>query len=283
MPKRAPDSTEARIDALHVTPPREFVAKRNALARELGAIRDPRAAEVKTLPRPTLPVWSINLTAREDPAVVQSLLASGEQVVRAHRLVLGGASGEALLQANRALGAALEQAVARATRFAKEGGHPLSISLVSRVRATLRSMALGERPARDLLESGRVLAESARTGLEGLEGLSPIRARPQAAPRKTPHADRAARERATVAARESARESARERARLAAARRNALTAEKDLGKADAAVARLRGEAEEAQRRADEARNRLHDAEARVVEARRRLEEARRLSADRVDP
>ena len=171
MARRGPDRIDPRVDALHATPPDEFVARRDAVARELAAAGDPGAAEVRKLPRPTLPVWAVNLAARREPAATEALLEAGDEVVRAHGLVLGGGSGEALLRANRALGEALERAVAAAARLAAEEGRALSISMSGRVRSTLRSMAVGDPAGRDLLRGGRVSAESATTGLEALGRL----------------------------------------------------------------------------------------------------------------
>lgn len=300
MAHRAPDPLDARLDALHASPPGDFVARRDALARELAGARDPRAEEVRRLGRPTVPVWAVNLAAREEPRALEALLASGEEVVRAHRLVLGGAGGDELLRANRALGDALEQAVASAARLAREGGHPVSASMVGRVRSTLRSMALGDAAARERLRRGRVLAESSATGLEALEGLTAARGRAAAAPaarrragaagprageRTIPAAEATARGSGARRSAEDAREAkgreeregrARLRAELAEARRSSRAAERDLGRSEADAGRLRAAFEEARSRAVDLEGRLRDAEARVEDARRRLEEARRL-------
>jgi hypothetical protein len=52
---------------MHASPAPGFVALRNALAHELAREHDPRADEVRRLPRPTVPVWAINFVARAEP------------------------------------------------------------------------------------------------------------------------------------------------------------------------------------------------------------------------
>jgi hypothetical protein len=119
------------------------VEERNAVAQKLASSGDACAKEVKALPRPTIPVWAVNLVVRGEPRIIQTLLDAADAVVKAHRLLLGGSSGEVLHEADRALNAALEQMVLAASHAAKAGGHQLSMPMVQRVRATLRALALG--------------------------------------------------------------------------------------------------------------------------------------------
>ncbi len=272
MHKRPAAPTDSLVDALYTTPPSAFVAVRNATAQQLAASGDTRAREVTALSRPTTPVWAVNLAARGEARIIHALLDAADEVVKAHRLLLGGSSGEVLHAADRALSAALEQAVLAASRAAKAGGHPLSTPMVQRVRATLRALALGPPENRDRLRAGRVLAESGGPGLDALEALSPLQARraPARSPRKaTPEAghrqDALAKEqraRALVEAREATRE-----------------AEHDLRDAEAAASQLRAEAEDARRRADEAARRARDADAQVETAGQRGESAARHLSD----
>jgi hypothetical protein len=270
MPRSA-TPTDALIDALYTTPPSSFVAERNAVAQKLASSGDTRAKEVKALPRPTVPVWAVNLVARGEPRLIQALLNAADEVVKAHRLLLGGSSGEVLHEADRALGAALEQAILAASRAAKAGGHPLATSMVQRVRATLRALALGPPEDHDRLRAGRVQAESGGTGLDALEALSPLRAR--RAPAASPRMAAADRNREDALAKEQ-----RVRA-LVEAREAARVAEQGLRSAETAASRLRAEAEDARRRADEAARRSREADVEVETARQRSETAGRHVSD----
>jgi hypothetical protein len=267
---------DARLSALYATPPEGFTAARKALAADLAAARDPRAAEVKALHRPTLPVWAVNRLAREEPSAVDALLRAGEELVAANRRVLGGSRGGELLEANHALQEALHRAVAAAEERAASAGHALSLAMAARVRTTLRSLALGAAAARGRLAAGRVQTEIASTGLEAFETLGPMRAAPpspsKTSARSNAPAPAAAARRQTAEERKTAR--GRERA-LAAAQKRLRSAEASLTAAEAAAREQRKALEDAQRRASEAAARAREAERHAEDARRQAEEARR--------
>ena len=265
MPKPPSDPLEARLDALHASSPAGFVALRDALAQELAREHDPRADEVRRLPRPTVPVWAINLVSRAEPDRIQAFLADADEVIKAHRLVLGGTERDVLREANQALAAALERAISSATRLAGAAGHPISNSMAGRVRATLRALAFGDPEARGRLRSGRVLAESSDTGLDALKALSPLPAELRARAREiSPPRQPVTKERGRA---------------LALASREAAGAEKLFARAASMAARIRKEAEDAQRRADEMKEQSRDAERELQLAARQRDEARRRLAD----
>jgi hypothetical protein len=271
MPRRSATPTDALVDALYATPPSAFVAARNALGQKLAGTGDQRATEVKALPRPTIPVWAVNVVARSEPRIIQAQLDAADAVVKAHRLLMGGSRGDVLHEADHALSAALEQTVLAASRAAKAGGLPLSTAMMQRVRATLRALALGSPEDHDRLRAGRVQAESRGTGLNALEGLSPLHARRASA--TSPRMAAADRNREDALAKEQ-----RVRA-LVEVREAARDAEHDLRNAQTAASRLRAEAEDARRRADEAARRSREADAQVETARQRSESAARHVSD----
>ena len=56
------------VDELYGLDPGEFVAARNALAKQIKAGGDKaRGAEVAKLPRPSIVAWALNQAARRDP------------------------------------------------------------------------------------------------------------------------------------------------------------------------------------------------------------------------
>jgi len=254
------DPVDARIDALHASPPDDFVASRNALAKDLARDHDPRSASVIRLAKPTVPVWAINVTARAEPSTVRALLNAAEQVLQAHRAILGGADRSVLMKAIQDFSAALQETVAAVVKRAESAGHALSTSMAGRVRTTVRSLALAEGQAHDALRRGRVLAESSDTGLEALSSLPNARLRP------LPKRNDGSRHR---------RERERRDRALAEARKEVLGAEQELKKASALAARLRKEAEGAEHRAEEKRVRAREAEEGVQVATLALEQARR--------
>lgn len=63
---------------LYALDPNDFVAARDALARELRSKGEKDdAAQVKALRRPPVPVWALNQVSRRQPDAVDALLAAG--------------------------------------------------------------------------------------------------------------------------------------------------------------------------------------------------------------
>ena len=79
-------------DELYGLPREEFVAARDARAREARAAgRDRAAEEIGRLRKPTMAAWLANLLSREQPGEVQGLVRLGESLRKAHREVAGAA------------------------------------------------------------------------------------------------------------------------------------------------------------------------------------------------
>jgi hypothetical protein len=103
------------VDDLYALPPAEFTAARDTLAKRLRAEGDKAAAaEVKALRRPTVAAWAVNQVARDQPALVDAVVAAGRDLVAAQETLLGGGGRDEL----RAAMAARRDAVAAATRAA---------------------------------------------------------------------------------------------------------------------------------------------------------------------
>lgn len=81
------------LAGLYREPPETFIARRDALVRELKeAGDDAAAAAVKKLRRPTVAAWALNRLSADDPERVDELLASGQALSAAQRSVMGGGS-----------------------------------------------------------------------------------------------------------------------------------------------------------------------------------------------
>jgi len=114
-------------EALADVAPEEFVAARDALAKQLkaeGKVKD--AAEVKKLRKPTVAQWATAQVARRAPEEVAELRAASEAVAEAQTAAVGGGDRDALKEAIaarrervRALGKAVD-------RVLQELGRPAS-------------------------------------------------------------------------------------------------------------------------------------------------------------
>src|SRR5688500_8969838 len=91
------------VDALYDLPLEEFVAARDALARELrrSKKRD-EAAAVGALQKPTRPAWIINRLARDEGALTAKLIECAEALAEAQEAAVSGQGARDLRAASRA-------------------------------------------------------------------------------------------------------------------------------------------------------------------------------------
>lgn len=104
--------------------PAEFVAARDALARQLKADgqRD-EAAAVKALRRPPVPIWALNRVARNDGDAVQALLSTAADAQEAQDALLAGRGDrDALRDALAKRRTAMHDVVHRASDVIEQSG-----------------------------------------------------------------------------------------------------------------------------------------------------------------
>lgn len=153
-------TAEDPVDALYAVEPKEFIAARDALAKELRAQGDGEAAAaVKALRRPTVAAWALNQLARDDAARVRSLLDAAAQLRSAQADALRSGDPAELRTATRAwrdaVRDATEAAVARTTESQRDD-----------IIATLEA-AVADESVADALRAGRL--SSAAHGGSGFD------------------------------------------------------------------------------------------------------------------
>ncbi len=266
-----------RIDELYAMPPEEFIAARNALATELKAAGDERAAEVKALRRPSVAAWAVNSLAREEPTRLNELVEAGRAMRTAQGKLLKGRGAEDLEEAAGRRRRLVVELARRAGALLRDAGRPSSATLLDAVEATLLATATDEVAAKHVLH-GRLEKElPTPAGFGGLIAPGPADEPPAAALAKKTR-------KATVAAAPSARERReRERARGRAdeAGVRAEEAEAEAGRlreaataAERAAAEAAREADRARRAADRARAAAERAANRAADLRERADRAR---------
>ena len=212
------------IDRLYQGPLDAFTDARNALAKSA------RRADVKTLPKPSLPAWAVNQLYWHHRPVVDRLVAAADALRQQHQRTLAGESAE-IHEAEQAHREALRDAAATARDVLTQGGHAITPATLDAIRDTLQALPSPE-------ANGRLVRPLTPKGLEALVGLV-MAARP--APTLVAQRGSAP---ATVddaaASRRQARDAekaAREReARRTAAEAALAEARADLARADGAVA-----------------------------------------------
>src|SRR5512142_2951277 len=86
---------------LFATPPDEFVAARDALAKRLAEAHDPAAAAVRKLRRPAGLAWVLNHLAQHEAQATGELLAAGDRLRQGQAAALEGRGAAALREAER--------------------------------------------------------------------------------------------------------------------------------------------------------------------------------------
>ena len=246
---------EEQLDRLADAPFGEWVAARDALAKELRAEgRREEADEVKQLRKPTAPVWAANQLARRRPRCIRRLIEAAEQLRTAQ-----ASRREDFATARAEERDALEAAVAEGRSILAEAGAE-SEAMAGRLERTLRSAAANEGTAREL-EAGRLVEELEASGFEALLGAFP--AGPPTAKAKGKPA-RKSRQAEIDAARK----------RVEEARGAATEARKAVREAERRAQAARRDWERAQSEADEAAAAAAEADAELDAAREALAELR---------
>ena len=208
------------IDELYALPGAEFVAARDAMARDLAkASRKDEAAAVRALRRPTQAAEILNAVARTEPATVERLVKAGAAL----RKALEKGDRAKVETARDDISAATDALVAAAR--AAGGGE----RVVNDVTATLQAAAADEAAA-DQLRQGRLERPLDPPGFDALAGLTFAGAKRPAKP-KGP----------TAAEIREAKERERRERRIAAAREDLRRAQEASQKAEQALAELEGE------------------------------------------
>lgn len=128
------------LDALFRLPLSEFINERKALATHLkkeGRVAD--ADRVKTIPKPSISVWTVNQLYWQHRDQFEQLIAAGQRFRRAHSSRAGKAS-----ELNEALDArrdALNHLSDLAGALLREAGHNPTLDTMRRIATTLEAMS----------------------------------------------------------------------------------------------------------------------------------------------
>jgi hypothetical protein len=205
--------SERHLDELYGAPLSAFTQVRDRLAKQLReAGRQPEAADLGRLRKPSAALWTVNQLARRDPASMGRFIEAVSRLKRAH--TKGAAEvGEVMAGQRAALSALLD----RTPDIMKSVGLGTSPAMVQRISNTLLGAA-ADRGLQDDLRRGRLDAEQPAPGFEVLAG-APLRSVPAAhgrSERQDPRPTRQARYDAMARARR-----ARQLQKLAARHRRA--------------------------------------------------------------
>jgi hypothetical protein len=248
---------EKELDRLYAAPLDEFVAERDALAKQLRSDGDREAADrVKALRKPSAAVWAVNQLARRQQKDYRALLKAGDKLRATQEKVLGGESPDKLQEAAAAERDLVDRLTRKGGAVLEVAGHNPTDAMLRRVSGTLHAAAT--RPdLREAAESGRLEheEETAGFGFDLLSGGVPR------APKLEQGEDRRTRQR---------REAAEQR--LEEAREQLAAAKEEAKDAAAEVKRLTRELAGASTEEDRLAREVERREQAVAKARAKLEE-----------
>jgi hypothetical protein len=261
-PVRAPDE-------LYGLPLDEFIAARDALAKELRGAGDKEGAvEVKARRKPSVASWAVNQAARRHRSDVERLLAAGADSREAQEQALAGDAG-ALRDATRTLNEEVERVAGLAAGELEAAGREVSPAIRDRIITNLRAAAVDDEGGR-LLERGVLTEDLEATGFGVFDlapppagGRTPPVRRPPAAKRSKEEDEALATARRELRRAEADAEAATGRARRRAERAEA--AERRAIEAHREAQAVRVEAEEGAGEAEAARRRVEEVAARLAE------------------
>lgn len=294
------------LDDLYAAEPEEFVAARNALAKQLKAAGDKdTAAEVAKLRRPPVSAWALNQVARSRPDEIEALMTAAADLAGA----LADPAGADLRAIQRAFRSAIEAVVRTTLDVVSSSGRNPSPGLQQAIQATLQAAAVDDgialalrsgvlaedepapgflfvesdeaSPARPATKPATNAAAPAGSPKKAAIGrrTRPTRAAADPAPAETTPETTGAKAGATAGAkaeraaeraaqREADRSAAKERARLETEERDAERRRR------ARLAELRSDAKRLEKRADRLEAVAIQAEAAAASARTEADEAR---------
>lgn len=184
-------SVEDVADVLYALPPEDFTAARTAAAKNDKAA----AKEITALRKPTVGAWLVNTLARQDPTLLDQLLALGPALAQAQ----SAGKGEQL----RLLGAQRRELVGAVSDRAFDlADREPTAALRAEVESTLEA-ALADLATAEAVRTGRLTRPLSYAGfggvdLEGAVAVGPARpstskkalSKPPAAPAKAAKPDR---------------------------------------------------------------------------------------------
>ena len=292
------DQLSDRIDALYQLSLDEFIAARDALARELRGDGDRgAAAAVKKLAKPSVTAWAVNLLWGKYPEDFGALVEAGDRLRDAQESA-GGDFGAAIEDRRDCLSQLMELAEG----ILDEGGHGSSRPNLQRISQTLEALSVLE--ARQVEEPpGRLTRDLQAPGFEALSPFAPAPtnagttagaaaageldawAEAEAATDREESADRAREEKKRGAAeKKAALKNAQKRvAELkdenAALRRKAKATARVLAKAEREHEKAAQRAENAAKTLEAAAHDAEEADWALEQARRELKDAQRRVHD----
>ena len=247
-------------DELYALPPQDFIAARDARAKELRADDRELADAVKALRRPAPVAWAVNLLARDDD--LADLDTLGEKL----RAAQSSADRQALTSLGKERRDLVRALAMRAGELAEAAGRALAQPVLDEIAETLQA-AMADADAAAAVRSGRLLRALEAVGFDPVDLDGAV-----AVPEGAATAPRPARRKGPRAVTDPDAELKRARADADAVVADARRA---VERAETATRELADRAADVDRRREELETEVDDLESELRAARKGLAEAER--------
>jgi hypothetical protein len=158
------EELEQAAQALYALPFDAFIAARTAAAKDAAASNKPLAQAIRTLPKPSVAAWTVNMLAHHRPDAVHQLRTLGQTMQEAQASLDAAALRELAKERRKLLGAA----VGEARLAAEEQGRKVSGAVATEVEETLRA-ATADLAAAAAVESGLLLRGLSADGVDQVD------------------------------------------------------------------------------------------------------------------
>jgi hypothetical protein len=158
------EELQRAAQALYALPFDDFIAARTAAAKDAAASNKPLAQAIRTLPKPSVAAWTVNMLAHHRPEAVQQLRVLGQTMQQAQASLDAAALRELAKERRKLLGTA----VGEARLAAEEQGRKISGPVATEVEETLRA-ATADLAAAAAVESGLLLRGLSADGVDQVD------------------------------------------------------------------------------------------------------------------
>jgi hypothetical protein len=158
------EELERAAQALYALPFDEFIAARTAAAKDAAASDKPLAQAIRSLPKPSVAAWTVNMLAHHSPDAVQQLRTLGQTMQEAQASLDAAALRELARERRKLLGSA----VGEARLAAEKQGRKVSGAVATEVEETLRA-ATADLAAAAAVESGLLLRGLSADGVDQVD------------------------------------------------------------------------------------------------------------------
>ncbi|PNH83842.1 hypothetical protein [Arthrobacter sp. AFG20] len=155
------EELQRAAQALYALPFDDFIAARTAAAKDAAASSKPLAQAIRTLPKPSVAAWTVNVLAHHRPDAIQQLRTLGQTMQEAQASLDAAALRELAKERRKLLGTA----VGEARLAAEKQGRKISGPVATEVEETLRA-ATADLAAAAAVESGLLLRGLSADGVD---------------------------------------------------------------------------------------------------------------------